>query len=80
MTITRCITPDCLTCESPVRFELFGDKMPQGVSVDLATILVCLSLAEQAGHIPPIDSKWWSDMSGHLQLEIPSIDSIPMES
>jgi hypothetical protein len=54
--------------------------MPQGVSVDLATILVCLSLAEQAGHIPPIDSKWWIDTKGHLQLKIPSIDSIPLEN
>ena len=79
MQIERTTSPDCPECESPVRFELFGESAPQGLSVDLHTILVCLSLAEKAGHIPPLPDQWWIETKGHLSLNLPSLDAIQTE-
>lgn len=79
MEITRHTEADCPHCETPVRFELSGGQETPDVSVDLSTILVCLSLAEQAGHIPPLPVQWWTETKGHLQLTIPSLETIPTE-
>lgn len=79
MDITRTTQPDCPECETPVRFELIGDTSSKGISVDLSTVLVCLSLAEQAGHVPPLSVMWWAETKGHLRLELPELDSIPTE-
>lgn len=79
MDISRKTDLDCQNCETHVRFELFGHKMPEGLSIDLSTVPVCLSLAEQAGHIPPLPTEWWIETKGHLQLAIPSLDTLPIE-
>lgn len=79
MDITRTTQPNCSECETPVRFELLNGAHPNGVSVDLSTVLVCLSLAEQAGHIPPLPVTWWTETKGHLRLLLPALDSIPTE-
>lgn len=80
MDITRTTQPYCPECETPVRFELVSDAHAKGVSVDLSTVLVCLSLAEQAGHIPPLPVTWWTETKGHLRLTLPALDSIPTET
>ena len=58
--IAECPTGLCENCGMPVVFMLKQDK--QELSLDLFTVLNCLKLAADRGHIPRIPNDWWLDI------------------
>lgn len=62
------IDADC--CDSSAVFVL--DNGHDHFAVSLETILSCLKVAEEHGHIPEIGADWWCLIANHTALGYPS--------
>ncbi|WP_240149692.1 hypothetical protein [Erwinia amylovora] len=60
VTRTR-IEPDC--CDSSAVFVL--DNGHDHFAVSLETILSCLKMAEEHGHVPALSAEWWCLIANH---------------
>ncbi|EAA5258697.1 hypothetical protein DP804_19745 [Salmonella enterica subsp. enterica] len=55
---------DC--CDSSAVFVL--DNGHDHFSVSLETVLLCLKVAEEHGHVPEIGANWWGLVANHTAL------------
>ena len=62
------IDVDC--CDSSAVFVL--DNGHDHFAVSLETILSCLKVAEEHGHVPEIGADWWCLIANHTALGYPS--------
>ena len=59
--VAECPTGLCEDCGMPVVFMLrHGDY---DLPLDLFTVLKCLKLASERGHIPPVPEDWWLEVA-----------------
>ncbi|WP_127958597.1 hypothetical protein [Serratia microhaemolytica] len=50
-------------CDSSAVFVLNNGS--DDFAVSLETILACLKIAEEHGHIPPLNAEWWGLIANH---------------
>ena len=59
---------NCDYCNNPILFAM-QDNYHQ-FSMGLITILQCLKLAEDEGHIPKLPGDWWVQLANRYNLEL----------
>ncbi|MBQ4132968.1 MAG: hypothetical protein IJD04_04445 [Desulfovibrionaceae bacterium] len=58
----------CDYCNNPILFAM-QDNYHQ-FSMGLITILQCLKLAEDEGHVPKLPGDWWVQLANRYNLEL----------
>ena len=66
----ECKTHNCEFCSEPIVFALASEK-GESFSVGLTTILNCLKIAQEQGHIPKIAPSFWMQMANSYNIEYP---------
>ncbi|MCL1996840.1 MAG: hypothetical protein FWG63_11585 [Defluviitaleaceae bacterium] len=69
-----CKSHDCEICSEPIIFALSTEN-GENFSIGLTTVLECLRIAQEQGHVPDIDeeTEFWCKMVGRYGVGYPAV-------